>query len=204
MSRNKQIDKQESNREDVEAVKAVLEGNSLAFSHFERKYKGIIKALIQRMIQDADDVEDLLQETFIKVYKALPGYKDGYSFSSWLYRIASNSCIDFLRKRRFNVISIDQPIGDEDGDSGYEISDDSYLPDINVLNEERKKALFEAIEKLPDNYRKIIEMRHIQELDYNQISEQLEIPLGTVKAHLFRARKKLLDFLKNRKHLFND
>jgi RNA polymerase sigma factor (sigma-70 family) len=200
LNENKKI----SNLEDVETVNRILNGDSEAFAILQKKYKRIIASLIRRMIKDEDDVMDLTQDTFIKTYNGLSKYQSSYSFSSWLFKIASNTCIDFLRKKRFGFVSISQGYGDSEDGGELEIKDDSYIPDMNVLTSERRKVLLEAIEQLPDNYKKIIKMRHGEELDYSEISEKLGIPLGTVKAHLFRARKILYDQLKNHKYLFND
>lgn len=204
MASNSNINSPESREQDLEAVNRVLAGDSSAFQLLQTKYNRIIIALVRKMVRNEDDVEDLAQETFIKAYKALKTFQPGYSFSAWIYRIASNTCIDFLRKKRFMTVSLSQPVGNSDDDYFFEIEDKSYVPDIGVLADERKKALKEAIENLPDNYREIIKLRHEEEMDYNQISKQLDLPLGTVKAHLFRARKLLLADLKKKKELFTD
>lgn len=190
------------NEEDFAAIRAVLDGNKSAFIVIQKKYKKLIFSLVRRMIKNEDDVEDLVQETFIKAYNALPNFHYGFSFSSWLYRIASNNCIDFLRKKRFPTISLSQPINRNDEDSQLEIEDSTFMPDIDILAQERKKVLSDAISDLPENYRRIIRLRHEDEMDYSQIAEHLDIPLGTVKAHLFRARKILFDSLKKQKYLF--
>lgn len=188
--------------EDFEAIKKVLDGNKSAFEFLQKKYIRTIQALIKRMIKDEDDVEDLVQETFIKAYRSLSSFRFGFSFSSWLYRIASNGCIDFLRKRRFDTISINQSFtNDDDEEQEFQIKDVTYQPDINVILRERKEALEKAINQLPGNYREIIRLRHEEELDYNQIAEKMNIPLGTVKAHLFRARKILFTSLNKEKFL---
>jgi len=197
-------DKKQSNEEDFESVRTILAGDSSAFANIQNKYKSKIAALIRRMIKNPDDVEDLTQETFIKAYKALPKFQFGYSFSAWIYRIASNNCIDFLRKKRFQIISIDQPIGNPEDENYFEIEDNSYIPDIDVLSNEKKKIINDAIEELPENYKKIIELRHKGEMEYKEISIKLDLPLGTVKAHLFRARKILLEALKNNAHILRD
>ena len=101
-------------------------------------------------------------------------------------------------------MSLDQSIGDDDSNYFIQVEDSSNLPDLNVLFNERKQALNDAIAKLPENYKKIIHLRHELELDYSEIAEQLNIPLGTVKAHLFRARKILLLKLRKKRHLFVD
>lgn len=190
----------ESKEEDFAAIREVLSGNDAAFEILQKKYKSKIAALIRRMVKDADDIEDLVQEAFIKAYKALPNFQFGYTFSAWLYRIASNNTIDFLRKKRFQMISIDKPMG-EDDDYYFEIKDEDPLPDIELISEERKKILNDAINNLPDNYKEIINLRHKEELDYKEISDKLNIPLGTVKAHLFRARKTLYEALKDKKSI---
>lgn len=198
-----QVDlKSERNKqEDFEIVSKILAGDNSLFVILEKKYKRIIVALIRKMIHNEDDVQDLTQETFIKAYNALAKFQFGYTFSSWLYKIASNSCIDFMRKKRFQTVSLyTQKPGEEEQE--FEIADNDYKPDIAVLAEERKKALLNAIEQLPENYKLIIRLRHDEDLDYSDIAERLNIPLGTVKAHLFRARKILLEQLKGKKYLF--
>jgi RNA polymerase sigma factor (sigma-70 family) len=195
---------EDSIQEELIVIKKILAGDSASFKYLQKKYKKIIVALIRKMIRNEDDVDDLTQETFIKAYNALPTFQLGFSFSAWLYRIASNTCIDFLRKKRFPTISLSQPISDSDDDLFFEIEDDSYVPDVEMMNDERKKILEHAINELPQNYREIIRLRHEEELDYIEISQKLDLPLGTVKAHLFRARKILLVSLKKHSHIFND
>lgn len=198
----KQINSPESQDEDFAAVKAILAGNKSSYSLLQQKYQKIIASLIRRMVKNEDDVDDLTQETFIKAYNALTSFQFGYSFSAWLYKIASNNCIDFLRKKRFTTISLSQPLAGGDDDQFFEIEDSSYSPEQNVMEVEKSSVLEAAIEKLPENYKLIIKMRHQEELDYKQISDKLNLPLGTVKAHLFRARQILLVSLKKQRHLF--
>ncbi len=195
-----------NSNEDAEVIIRILDGEVNAFGILQKKYKRVISSLIRKMIKDEDDIDDLVQETFIKAYRALDRYQSSYSFSAWIYRIASNTCIDFLRKKRLNIISIDQPIGTIDEEDGlfFEIEDNSYQPDVEFINNERKAALYSAIDSLPEKYRLIIKLRHEEELDYNEIALKLDMPLGTVKAHLFRARKMLLDDLKKINHLFEN
>ena len=197
-----QLDKEASMKEDFENVKMVLSGNKSAFTKLQKKYKRVISSLIRKMIRNEDDVEDLTQETFIKAYNALSTFQFGYSFSAWIYRIASNTCIDFLRKKRFPTISINQPIAGAEEDMVFEIEDRTYIPDINYMNQERKNLLMKAINSLPENYREIIKLRHEEELDYSEIAVKMNLPLGTVKAHLFRARKILLSELKSQRSAF--
>lgn len=179
----------------------IFSGKKNDFYYLEKKYKNLIKSAIRKMIKEEDDINDLIQETFIKAYNALHTFQFGYSFSSWIYRIASNCCIDFMRKKKLNTFSINQKIN-SDEEYTFEIEDNSFKPDLNILNIDKSNALKLAIESLPENYRLIIKLRHEEDLDYVQISEKLDMPLGTVKAHLFRARKLLFESLKDKQYLF--
>lgn len=196
--------KLDSKEEDFEAIKRVLDGDNTAYEFLQKKYKNLIYSLVKKMIKNDSDVEDLVQETFIKAYKALDKFKFNYSFSAWIYRIASNNTIDFLRKRRFDTFSIDKPIGNAEDENYFEIEDNSYSPDLGLMNEQKSDIIREAIDSLPENYREIIILRHEEELDYKAIAEQLDLPLGTVKAHLFRARKLLYEELKDKYNLLNN
>ena len=196
--------KSDSKQEDFDAIRRVLEGDNSAYEFLQKKYKNLIYSLVKKMIKNDSDVEDLVQETFIKAYKALDKFKFNYSFSAWIYRIASNNTIDFLRKRRFDTFSIDKPIGNAEDENYFEIEDNSYSPDADLISEQKADIIKAAIDTLPDNYREIIILRHEEELDYKAIAEQLDLPLGTVKAHLFRARKLLYEELKDKYNLLNN
>jgi RNA polymerase sigma factor (sigma-70 family) len=201
MSAKNQIKSPESQEEDFAAVRRVLAGDNGGFEVLQKKYNRIITSLIRRMIRNEEDVRDLTQDTFIKAYNAISSFQFGYSFSSWIYKIASNTCIDFLRKKRLAEVSLSQKTN-SDEEYEIEIEDKNFMPDISLMTDEKLKALRDAIEKLPDNYREIIKLRHEKEMDYADIAETLDIPLGTVKAHLFRARKQLFTQLKKYRYLF--
>ena len=197
-------DKIKNNREDIEIIKRILAGDSSEFALLEKKYNHIISSLISRMVRDEEDVRDLTQDTFIKAYNALSNFQFQYSFSSWLFKIASNTCIDFLRKKRFNIVPLYKKSKDSEEEEIIDIHDETYTPDMELLAKERKEALLKAIAELPDNYKQIIKLRHGEDLDYDEIANRLNIPLGTVKAHLFRARKMLYKKLKEQKTLFDN
>lgn len=201
ISKEKKI---KSQQEDMLLLEGIGNNDQLAYKKLQNKYYNIVLSLIRKMIQNEDDVEDLAQEAFIKAFSNLDKYNDTFNFSSWLFRIASNHCIDFLRKKRFQTISISQPVNNDDDEQYIEIKDDSYQPEVAVLNDEKKEFLYKAIEELPENYRQIIKMRHEDDMDYKEISKELDMPLGTVKAHLFRARKTLLEKLKKNQDLFTN
>lgn len=194
---DKHARQQQSRQDDTELIARAVAGEQLAFRQLERKYRGAITSLIRRMMHShPNDVEDLVQETFIKAFQALASFNNEFAFSTWLYKIASNHCIDFLRKKRLKAFSIDQPIETKDGTVEYEIYDDSTTPDLDIHNRERTAIIVEAINNLPEKYRMVIKMRHEEDMDYQEIADKLEIPLGTVKAHLFRARAILYKKLK--------
>lgn len=163
-----------------------------AFAELEQKYKRIVSFLIRKMIRNDEDVIDLTQETFIKAFNALPRFKFEYPFSRWLYKIASNRCIDHLRRMRFQAVSLDQPINTNDGgEVTTDPPDNDPVADDLLLAKERAEMLYKAIKTLPEKYQTVIRMRHEEDLEYQEIAEKLNLPLGTVKAHLFRARKLL-------------
>ncbi len=194
--------RKQSRVEDADLIERAVAGNQQAFTQLRQKYYPTIAGLIRRMMRNSDDVEDLVQETFVKAFNAIATFNHEYAFSTWLYRIASNHCIDFLRKKRLKTFSIDQPIETHDGEIQYEISDSTWLPDTDIHNKEKTSLLNAAIQELPEKYRVVIELRHGEELDYQEIANQLGLPLGTVKAHLFRAREMLYKKLKNKMYYF--
>jgi len=183
---------QESMAEDALVIREVLAGNTNAFAALEKKYRRIVSFLIRKMIRNEEDVADLTQETFVKAFAALPSFQFEYPFSRWLYKIASNRCIDHLRRKRFHMVSIDQPTVMHDGSElTMDPKDQGPVADDILLAKERAEMLKEALASLPDKYRTVIRMRHEEELEYAEIAAKLGHPLGTVKAHLFRARKLL-------------
>lgn len=200
------VEKDKEKKADLLVLRKMLvENNINYFSYFEKKYKVMLKGTIRKVIKlrDEDEIEELLQTTLVKVYRGLGSYKLEYAFSSWIYKIASNNCIDYLRKKKLNTFSIDSVVSKEGEEGKYEIPDNSYVPDSNILNSESQNALQFAISQLPDNYKKIIHLRHTEDMEYAEIAELLNLPLGTVKAHLFRARKLLYQSLKDKRYLFD-
>lgn len=184
--------------EDIALIDEALQGNQTAFEKLMNKYYQHIYNLIYKMIFKKEDVEDLTQEAFIKAFNSLQNFDRQFAFSTWLYKIATNNSIDYLRKKKLSTFSIDKEIASEDSDFKFEIPDTEYVPDNKIIEEERKKIIDEAIESLPDKYKKVIVLRHKNEMEYEEIAEKLELPLGTVKAHIFRGRELLNKYLKHR------
>lgn len=183
--------REQSRIEDRQLIADALAGKQDAYQRLMKKYHNAIAHLIMRMVGSQGDVEDLTQEAFIKAFNSLASFNDEFAFSTWLYKIATNNCIDFLRKRKLKTFSIDRPIGDDEGAGQYEIPDDSHIPDSGILQQQQTSAIQHAIDGLPEKYRLVIVMRHQEEKSYEEIAAELDLPLGTVKAHIFRAREML-------------
>jgi RNA polymerase sigma-70 factor (ECF subfamily) len=154
------------------------------------------------MIKDKEQVNDLVQEAFVKAFDNLNTYSTNYAFSTWLYRIATNHTIDYLRKKKLKTLSIDEPVKTRDGEMRMQLEDESAGTDRNIIRKQRQNIVQNAIDELPPKYRKVIEMRHMEEKSYQEIADVLDLPLGTVKAHIFRARELLYKALKDKRDKF--
>lgn len=183
--------------EDKALVRRARAGEQRAYSELVKRHKRGIERLIRPICRNAttDEVEDLVQESFTKAFLHLNSYSEEYAFSTWLYRIATNHAIDHLRRKKLSVFSISAPPGggdksDEDS-KDFEIVDNSWVPEQLMLSEERTHIIEDAIDQLPDNYKKIIKLRHNDDMEYDEIAKVLNLPMGTVKVHLHRARAAL-------------
>ena len=190
--------REQSRIEDKALISAAIAGNQDAFKRLMKKYHGAIAHLVTRMIGNQEEVEDLTQEAFIKAFNSLASFNDEFAFSTWLYKIASNNCIDYMRKRKLRTMSIDRPSPSSDSDQQYEIPDSSNIPDQHILKAQQTQAIQKAIDALPDKYRTVIVMRHQEEKSYEEIAVALDLPLGTIKAHIFRAREMLYKQLRGK------
>ncbi len=195
---SKEQRKLDSRAEDSRLIQEALAGNDKSYKRLMNKYHDAIFNFIFKMVHDRQQVEDLTQEAFIKAFASLKNFNDEYAFSTWLYKIATNNSIDFIRKRKLQTYSIDKPIESKDGDYTFELPDESYEADKGMISDQKTKLLNEAIAKLPEKYKKVIRLRHVEEQSYEEIAEALKLPIGTIKAHIFRAREMLYKHLKNR------
>ncbi len=188
----------ESREEDSLLIKHALAGDQKAFRRLRVKYYDSIFKLINRMIRDRQEVEDLTQEAFIKAFISLASFNEEYAFSTWLYKIATNNSIDYVRKKKLHTFSINKPIESEESDYSFELPDMDPEPDQELIAIQRKKMLDDAMNSLPAKYRQVIIMRHVDEKEYQEIAKILKLPLGTVKAHIFRARELLYKQLRDK------
>lgn len=181
--------------DDADLVRRILAGDGSGFETLVTRYQQRIFRFISRYTKDAEDARDVSQEVFLKVYGALDGYDPRYRFSTWLFRIAGNAAIDHLRRRRGRTVPLESP-PDEDGETRSIDPRDQRPDPLEHLSRSRlRQAIDDAIEKLPDDYRELISLRHYGELPYEEIADLKGMPLGTVKNKLFRARRALRDLL---------
>ncbi len=185
---------------DLILVDKAIKGDQKAYAELMERYRDAIYYMLLKMVNNKSDAEDLTLEAFGKAFKNIHQYTPNYAFSTWLFKIASNNCIDFIRKRKANVISIDQ--GSEEPE-GNLLSPSSVIPAItldpeeSLIKEQNIKLVQDLVSKLKPRYRRLIELRYFKEYSYEEIAEELNLPLGTVKAQLFRARELLSNILNN-------
>jgi RNA polymerase sigma factor (sigma-70 family) len=180
--------------------KALHDKDQKAYAELMERYREPIYFMLLKMVNNKDDADDLTVEAFGKAFRRLEQYTPQFAFSTWLFKIATNNCIDYIRKKRIKAISIDQGFQTDDGDT-MEISiKDSVLDPAEMLQkEERIRKMRTIVDKLKPRYRKLVEMRYFDEMAYEEIAEELNLPLGTVKAQLFRAREFLFQMMKTTK-----
>ncbi|MCS6832479.1 MAG: sigma-70 family RNA polymerase sigma factor, partial [Flammeovirgaceae bacterium] len=149
-----------------------------------------------------DDAEDLTIEAFAKAFKNLPKFKKDYTFSTWLFRVATNNCIDFIRRKKLETYSIDNNFANEDGDSlSIDIKDNNPNPQEEVIKTQKIQIIQEIVNLLPVRYKILVKLRYFEEMSYEEIAEEVNAPLGTVKAQLHRARELLYDMVKSKKNV---
>jgi len=178
-------------------INDALTGDQKAFSAIVKRYREQIFHFILKMVKDGAQAEDLTQETFIKAFRALASFNSQYAFSTWLYKIAANNCIDYFRKKKLATTSIDTPIQAKDGQLHRDFPDHQEGPESQLISKERTNEIKVAIDSLPEKYRQAIILRHSQDRSYEEIAKELDLPLGTVKVRIFRAREMLKSKLKD-------
>ncbi len=171
----------------IEEAKA---GSFDAFAELIFLYEKKIYNYCLRMTNCREDAEDLTQEVFVRVYKNLKGFQGNSRLSTWIFRIAHNICIDHFRKSKFTMVSLNQPKNHED-QREMELPSEDPTPEQEALRKEQQEFLLKSIEKLRPEYKTVIILRDIQHHSYEEIAEILDIPLGTVKSHISRARTAL-------------
>lgn len=175
--------------------RAIRTGDQSAYAELMNNYRDSLYFMLLKMTNDSSDADDLTIEAFGKAFKNLHQYTPDYAFSTWLFKIATNNCIDFIRKRKMEVLSLDKPVDDEDT-MEFSIASQTPDPEEYLIKSQKIKLMRDVVEKLKPHYRRLIQLRYFEEYSYDEIAEQLNLPLGTVKAQLFRAREFLYNILK--------
>ena len=179
-------------------IRATKKKDQQAFAELMDKYKDSIYYMLLKMVNNNDDAEDLTLEAFGKAFNRLHQYTPNFAFSTWLFKIATNNCIDFLRKKKKNVMSVDNRIANNDGDDFmFEIKSEGMSPEQLAMNGQKIQLMRQYVKKLKPRYEILVEMRYFKEMSYDEISNELNLPLGTVKAQLFRAREFLYNIMKH-------
>ena len=190
--------------EDFDLIdKAIQEHDQQAFATLLQRYRKPVYHMILKMVRNIDDAEDLTIEAFAKAFKNLHRFKKDYTFSTWLFRIATNNSIDFIRKKKLETTSLDTSYTDDNGEAvSMDVQDKGLNPQEVAIKSQKIELIQMFVTKLPAKYQRLVRLRYFDELSYEEIAEELEAPLGTVKAQLHRARELLYDLVKgSEKHM---
>jgi RNA polymerase sigma factor (sigma-70 family) len=175
-------------------------GDEKAYAELMQRYKKPVYHMILKMVRNVDDAEDLTIEAFAKAFRNLKKFNPEFTFSTWLFRIATNNCIDFIRKKKLDTMSISNSFKEEGIESAdMDIKDINLDPQEEAIKSQKVEIIQTIVTKLPPKYQTLVKLRYFEELSYEEIAEEIEAPLGTVKAQLHRARELLFDLIKNRK-----
>jgi len=178
-------------------VEAALTGDEKAFAKLMSRYKDAIYFMLLKMVNNKNDAEDLTIEAFGKAFKNLHQYSPNYAFSTWLFKIATNNCIDFLRKRRGVYVSIENNQENGDNDSPIKLRSTEPDPEEKLIRIQKAILMRRIVHRLKPRYRILVELRYFREFSYEEIAKELNLPLGTVKAQLFRAREMLFKMIES-------
>ena len=173
-----------------------------AYAELMDKYRDSIFYMMLKMVKNTDDADDLTIEAFGKAFNRLHQYTPNYAFSTWLFRIATNNCIDFIRKKRMNTFSLDKDIDTEDGGMSFEVKDENLDPEERFIRKQKIRIMREIVDQLKPRYKSLVVLRYFREYSYEEIAEETDLPIGTVKAQLFRAREQLYALMIGKKGSF--
>jgi RNA polymerase sigma factor (sigma-70 family) len=176
---------------------AINNKSERAYAELMDRYRDSIYFMLLKMVNSKDDADDLTIEAFGKAFRKLHQYTPNYAFSTWLFKIASNNCIDFIRKKKKNTFSLNRSADQDGGEIEMDIKADVLDPEENFIRDQKIQMMQDVVKRLKPRYRTLVELRYFKELSYEEIAEQLDLPLGTVKAQLFRAREFLFQIMKN-------
>jgi RNA polymerase sigma-70 factor (ECF subfamily) len=181
---------------DEELIYSFQEGDNNSYNEIVKRYKDRLINFVYRYVGNYDDSEDIVQDTLVKVYVSKHLYKEVAKFSTWIYTIAINlSKTKLIKKQKYKVYSLSSAYDDEEKD--FDIKDEAYLPDVNANSKFQEAYIQKALESIPENYRKLVVLRDVEEFTYEEICEMTGLPMGTVKSRINRGREKLQKLLKD-------
>ena len=184
-------------QQDYALVESALRGEEKAFAKLLSKYKDAIYYMLLKMVNNKSDAEDLTIEAFGKAFKNLHQYSPSYAFSTWLFKIASNNCIDFLRKKKGVHVPIDNNQEGNENEQPVRLKSGEPDPEEKMIRIQKAILLRRIVRRLKPRYRTLVELRYFREFSYEEIAKELNLPLGTVKAQLFRAREMLFKMIES-------
>ncbi|MCO5230445.1 MAG: sigma-70 family RNA polymerase sigma factor [Chitinophagales bacterium] len=184
---------------DLELITQAIEGSQTAYTELLNRYKKSVYFLILKIVKNNEDAEDLTYVTFAKAFKNIDKYVPTHGFSTWLFRIASNASIDYLRKNAIETVGISMGYENEVGEVFLDnkIVASAPNPEERIIREQRLKFVQSIVQHLDSDFEKVIRLRFFEEYSYEEIANELNIPLGTVKVQIFRAKKLLQTLLKD-------
>ena len=184
---------------DMELVSLIKKGNVDAFDKLVKAYEKKVINVAYSLLSDKEDALDASQEIFVKVYKNISSFRGESTVSTWIFKITKNVCYDILRKRKATLISLDE---EDDDEKKIEVADESASPEVIYERQEKINIVRDAISKLDENQKIVITLFDINGLSYDEISEIIKCPIGTVKSRLYRAREQLRKILSENRELF--
>ncbi|NCD42688.1 MAG: sigma-70 family RNA polymerase sigma factor [Bacteroidia bacterium] len=189
---------------DYDLINAAIRNNDRkAYTALMQYYQDALYFMMLKMTNCPTDAEDLTIEAFGKAFRNLSQYTPEFAFSTWLFKIASNNCIDFIRRKRGFTLSLSDGQENEEGvEQVIEIRSEDRDPEEEIIRNQKSEILHEIVNKLKPHYRILVELRYFDEYSYEEIAHEMNLPLGTVKAKLFRARDLLFNMLNDAKEMF--
>ena len=177
-------------------LQASKHGSEKAYAELMARYKDSIFFMLLKMVNNREDAMDLTIETFGKAFENIEKYKPEYAFSTWLFKIGVNNCIDFIRKKKLKTFSIDETYDNDGEEVTFDLPSNAINPEDSFIKKQKSDILHNLVTNLPARYQRLVYLRYFEEKAYEEIAEELQLPLGTVKAQLFRARDLLFHILR--------
>lgn len=184
---------------DLALIEAALQGQGKAYEELLERYEKPLYHTVLKLVRQPADAEDLTSEIFTKAFRHLARYRPEFAFSTWLFRIGTNHCIDFLRRKRVKTVSFHQAGAAGEGEElAWDFAAPAPTPHEALIRQQRRQMAQQVVTLLPPRYARLVRLRYFQELSYEEVAQELQAPLGTVKAQLHRARELMAELLGNR------